>query len=256
MFTQQGLPLLLRAAGIKPGSFVLRGLKITGLIEVQVSPKVDDLLRMKPPVTVGIYARPGEVELKIMAKARDRKMAERLAGKVEKTIRRRLGNKIFGTGDDTLASVVGDLLRKKRRTLAAAESCTGGLLSSLITDAAGSSDYYVGGLVAYSNKIKKLRLLIPEAVLRKNGAVSRQVAARMAQNIRKIYGSDYGIGITGIAGPGGGSPHKPVGLVHIAVASGKKTLCKKYRFSGSRTEIKNRAANTALDLLRLELTKS
>jgi nicotinamide-nucleotide amidase len=255
MFTKQALPLLRPLTGTKPGSFVLRGLKIAGLIEAEVAPKVDDLLKMRPPVTVGIYARPGEVELKIMAKAVDRRSAERLAAGVERTIRRRLGNKVFGTGDDTMASVVGGLLRKTGRTLATAESCTGGLLSSLITDVAGSSDYYIGGLMAYSNAIKKLELLIPEKVLKKDGAVSREVAALMARNIRKLYGSDHGIGITGIAGPGGGSPRKPVGLVHIAVSSGRKTLCRKFRFVGSRTEIKNRAANTALDLLRLQLTR-
>ncbi|MGH7197900.1 MAG: CinA family nicotinamide mononucleotide deamidase-related protein, partial [Candidatus Omnitrophota bacterium] len=253
MFSAKALPLLLRRARIKKSSFILRSLKIAGLIEAEVAPKVDDLLRMKPPATVGIYARPGEVELKIMAKAPDRRAAERLAGRVEKVIRRRLGNKIFGTGDETLASAVGKLLRAKRKTLSTAESCTGGLLSSLITDVSGSSDYYIGGLTAYSNEIKKLELLIPETVLKKNGAVSRQVAARMAQNIRKIYGSDYGIGITGIAGPAGGTPKKPVGLVYIGVASGKKTFSRKFRFLGSRFEIKHRAANTALDLLRLAL---
>ena len=255
LFTRQALPLLVRLAGIKKSAFIIRSLKIAGLIEAEVAPKVSDLLRLKPPVTVGIYARPGEVELKIMAKAASRHAAQKLVNGVEKKIRARLGKKIFGTGDETLAWAAGRLLRAQRKTLSTAESCTGGLLSSLITDEPGSSDYYLGGLTAYSNEIKKLELLIPEAALKKFGAVSRPVAELMAQNIRKIYGTDHGVAITGIAGPSGGTPKKPVGLVYIGIASGKKTLSKKFRFLGSRMEIKHRAANTALDLLRQELTK-
>lgn len=255
MFTERALPLLRRLARLKKEYFIVRSVKIAGLIEAQVAPRVTDLLKLKPPLTVGIYAKPGEVELKIMAKSASKEKARQIAARVERKIRKRLKEKVYGVDSQTLSSAVGALLRKKRKTLAVAESCTGGLFSNLITETPGSSGYFLGGVIAYSNTIKTAVLNIDKGLIKKYGAVSPPVARKMAQAIRKILKSDYGVGITGIAGPAGGTAKKPVGLVYIALADKKKVICVKNRFFGSRSEIKSRSADTALNILRLELMK-
>jgi nicotinamide-nucleotide amidase len=140
-------------------------------------------------------------------------------------------------------------LIKNKKTLAVAESCSGGLLSKLLTDFAGSSKYFLLGLVAYSNKAKEKSLKIPAALIRKKGAVSLETASLMAQNIRKIAASDFGLAITGIAGPQGGSLRKPVGTVFIAAASKNRLICRRYIFSGKRAVVRRKAALGALKLL-------
>ena len=155
-----------------------------------------------------------------------------------------------------LSSSVGRLLRKNEKTLAVAESCTGGLLSHLITETPGSSDYFLGGIIAYHNRIKSSELGIDPLTIKKNGAVSGIVAKKMAQNVRSLLKSDHAVGITGIAGPGGGSKTKPVGLVYVAIAAKRRVFCRRFRFSGTRSEIKSSAAHHALDLLKLALLKT
>jgi competence/damage-inducible protein CinA C-terminal domain len=144
---------------------------------------------------------------------------------------------------------VGDILREKGLTLAVAESCTGGLISSRITDSSGSSDYFLMGVVAYSNKIKENILGVRPVSIKKHGAVSRQVAIEMATGARLLAKTDIGMGVTGIAGPGSGTVKKPVGLVYIAVATNKKRIVKEFRFKGSRLDIKLQASEAALNLL-------
>ncbi len=250
MFVHKALPGLFRKTGMRKEPFVIRSVRIASLLEAQVAQKVTDLLKLKPPLTVGIYAKPGEVELKIMAKAPSMKEALSKTTRVEKEIRKRLGKNVYGVDEETLSSAVGKLLRVKKKTLAAAESCTGGLLSSRLTDWPGSSDYFLGSLVAYHNRVKATHLDIPPELLKRVGAVSAPVAKKMAQNIRKKYAADIGIGITGIAGPGGGSRRKPVGLVYIALSTKNKTFCRKKIFLGVRHEIKSHAADEALNILR------
>lgn len=155
---------------------------------------------------------------------------------------------------------VGKILRKNNLTLAIAESCTGGLISNRITDVSGSSDYFKAGIVAYSNKIKQNLLGVPDKSIKKYGAVSKEVALEMAKGVRRIAKTDIGIGITGIAGPvplaslgyrvnpTGGTKTKPVGLVYIALVTGKKQIVKEFRFKGSRKEIKFKASQAALNL--------
>ncbi len=155
-----------------------------------------------------------------------------------------------------ISKIVGELLLKKQMTVAVAESCSGGLLSGLITDTPGSSFYFLGGVVAYDNRVKTSLLNISTEFLKKSGAVSPGIAAKMAQNIRKRLKTDYGLGITGIAGPSGGSRAKPVGLVYIALASKKEIWARKYIFLGKRSTVRTRAAREALNLLRLELLKN
>lgn len=141
-------------------------------------------------------------------------------------------------------------LIKKRKTIAVAESCTGGLLSNLLTYIRGSSRYFILGIVAYSNKSKQDILKIPAGLIAKKGAISKEIALKLAQQVRKIAKTDFGIGITGIAGPSGGTPQKPVGTVFIAVASKNKTISKKYQFRGTRVTIRKKSSLKALELLK------
>jgi len=239
----------------KYGKWVLRSrtVKISGLAESQVNNTVQDLLRLKPPTTVGIYAKIGEVDLKIMAKSRTDADARTAIYRIEQKIRKRLKKHVFGCDEETLeGSVVARLIRKGM-TLAIAESCTGGLLSSRITDVPGSSKCLLSGFVMYSNKSKGELLGVRRGAIKEFGAVSEPVARQMAEGISKKTKSDVGIGITGIAGPSGGTPSKPVGLVYIAMTGSRKTVVKKYAFRGSRTEIKFQATQAALDMIRLSL---
>jgi len=240
-----------------------RTINITGLPESAVDSKVKDILHSSPPVTVGIFASPSLIELKITAKARNEKEAKALIDKTDKKITARLKDHIFGRDDETLESVVGDQLRRSRKTFAIAESCTGGLISSRITDVPGSSKYFKAGLIAYSNEVKISELKISPQLLKKYGAVSRQVAVQMAENIREIAKTDYGLGVTGIAGPAGvplpgvppkgGAKSKPAGLVYIALATPNNTACLEFNFTGERKIIKFKTSQAALDIIRKSL---
>lgn len=141
------------------------------------------------------------------------------------------------------------LLKEQAKTLSVAESCTGGLLSNRLTNIPGSTQYFMLGLITYSNESKIKMLKVPSSVLKKYGAVSRQVAQHMAQGVKILHKTDFGIGITGIAGPSGGSKQKPVGLVYIAISLKKKCLCKKFLFKGSRLNVKRQAVDSTLKLL-------
>jgi nicotinamide-nucleotide amidase len=264
MFEKEIAGLLKKISGAE---YVIKSrfIKITGLPESKVCEKVKDLLKLKPPVTVGIYAKLGEVDLKIMAKAQSQTHAMKAIKPVEKTIHKRLGGYIFGVDNQILEGTVGKILLKNRKTLSIAESCTGGLISSRITDVPGSSKYFKMGLVAYSNQTKEKLLGVPDELLTRYGAVSKEVAIKMARSIRELGGADIGLSTTGIAGPTGatsatrrggsaknfGGKTKPVGLVYIALCTGKKTICKKFFFLGDRASIKWQASQAALNLLRV-----
>jgi len=232
-----------------------RLIKTTGFPESNINRKVKRLLRLKGAATVGIYVKPGQVDLNITVKAANERKADMELFRFEKAIRRRLGPAVFGVDDETLEIAAGKLLLKKKKTLAIAESCTGGLLSNRITNVPGSSDYFKFGVVAYSNRIKKDVLGIPDIALRKHGAVSRQVAIAMATNVSAIAKTEIGIGITGIAGPSGATPDKPVGLVYIAIAHSGTVNYKNFYFSGSRSDIKFLSSQAALNMLRHSLTE-
>lgn len=154
---------------------------------------------------------------------------------------------------ELIVKQIHSLLLKNKKTVAVAESCTGGLLSELLTYIGGSSKLFILGVIAYNNKVKADILKVPAGILAKNGAVSADVAKKMAQNIRKTAKSDFGIGITGIAGPSGATPHKPIGTVFIAVSAKNKTICNKFHFTGNRAVIRKKAALKALELLKNSL---
>ena len=230
-----------------------RTLKVTGLSESEVDSKIADLLALKGPVTVGIYAHPGQVDLRITACGNGPLAAQRRIRRVERQIRSRLGPLIFGADDETLEGVVGILLKNRRKTLAVAESCTGGLLAHRITQISGSSSYFHGGVVAYSNDLKGSTLSVKPALLKRSGAVSAPVARAMAQGVRRLTSSDLGIAITGIAGPTGTTRTKPVGLTYLALSSAKGVASRRHLFSGDRAVVKFKASQAALNLLRLHL---
>lgn len=230
---------------------VARTVKTIGLAESRVNEIVNDLLKLPPPTTVGIYAKLREVHLVIMAKAKSPGRARRAIAMIEKKISARLKSYIFGYDDDTLESAAGEVLKTKRLTLSVAESCTGGLVSKRLTDADGSSEYFMTGIVTYSNESKENFLGVPGALIKKYGAVSRQVSEEMALGIKHFACTDIGIGITGIAGPGGGSRRHPVGLAYIAFVTDRKRIVREFRFKGSRQDIRWQVSQAALDMIRL-----
>lgn len=172
---------------------------------------------------------------------------------VEEKINYKFNEYIYGTGNDTLEGIVGSLLKKHELKLSVSESCTGGGLSSRLTDMPGSSDYFLGGVVCYSNEAKNKLINVSKKTLLQQGAVSVATALEMASGIRCLLDADIGISITGIAGPSGGTLHKPVGLVFIALSSKFSNVCERYRFEGSRKDIKIKSTNNALNILRLFL---
>jgi len=244
---------------LKPyaGGEIIRSktLNTPGQTESNIDAKVADLLKLKGKVTLGIYASPALVKLRITAKVASTKEAEAAILRLERKIRKRLGNLIFGADEETLESAVGALLKKKRLTLAVAESCTGGLVGHRITEVAGATDYFRGGMIAYSNDMKCSALGIPEKTLKRHGAVSAQTARAMADGVRDLTGAALGLGLTGIAGPTGGSAKKPAGTVCIALSTPKGTRVHQFQFPGTRQMVKFRSSQAALNLVRLYCLK-
>ena len=249
---------------IKPrteGSIVSRTLWFTGIGESALAEKVQDLLDASDP-TVAPLAGQGKVRLRVTARAASLEEAEKRIEPVAEEILNRLKKYYFGEDDETLEGVVGRLLTEKGATLALAESCTGGLLAKRLTDRGGSSAYFVEGLVTYSNEAKERLLGVPHELLVEHGAVSEPVACAMAEGVREDADTDYGLSITGVAGPDGGTEEKPVGLVFVGLSDVSGTVAEKLDLSAwrrSREAIRERSANRAFDLLRrriLEKDKS
>jgi len=249
MFEDYVIPHMRKNGYIKDETIITRTIKTTGLVESAVNSKVRDLLLLSGDVTVGIYAHLGEVHLKITAKMRLNRDKKGLI-RIEKEIRKRLSYYIYGVDSDSLEGVVGGLLIKKKKTLSIAESCTGGLVADRITNVSGSSSYFKMGVVAYSNEAKQNLLGVSNESLKKYGAVSAAIAKEMAEGVKKKAGTDVSLGITGIAGPTGGTKKKPVGLVYVSVIVGKKSKVREFRFTGTRQEIKHQTAIAALDMVR------
>lgn len=232
-------------------------LKTADTTESEVETRISDLYGKSQDVEISTLAYPGQIEVHLRAcSEKSMNEARSKVRKVEKKILERLKDKVFSTSGEELEEIVGKLLRRQKETLAVAESCTGGLLSNRLTNVPGSSDYFLQGIVVYSNKAKIDNLSVPPSLLEKHGAVSPEVAKAMAREIKKKAQSTYGLGITGIAGPSGGTPKKPVGLVYIALASEKGTECSKNIFLGNRENIKFQSTQKALDMLRKHLQKN
>lgn len=226
-----------------------RTLRLVGIGESAMAQAVADLIEEGRAPTVAPYAKRGETRLRLTVRAEDKDQAARMIAPVEAEIRRRLGRHVFGADDDTLEAVVGALLLERGLTLATAESCTGGLIGHRLTSVPGSSAYYRGGVVAYDNAVKTGLLGVPEAVLASYGAVSEETAARMAAGARDRLGADVGLATTGIAGPGGGTETKPVGLVYLALAAPDGTRVRRQQFPWDRSGNKEMAAQAALAMV-------
>jgi nicotinamide-nucleotide amidase len=218
-------------------------------VEEMVQPIYSGWLNQSPPIETTILAGLGQVELHLLTKATDPGLAGAALDAAVNQITHVMGPDIVSLDGRELEAVVGDLLRERSWHVALAESCTGGLATSRLTDIPGSSDYVERSVVAYSNRSKIELLGVDEAVIAQHGAVSEPVAVAMAIGIRDRARADVGVAVTGIAGPGGGSEQKPVGTVCIAVA-GRETRVRTFRFPGGREMVKALSANTAIDMLR------
>jgi nicotinamide-nucleotide amidase len=206
-------------------------------------------------IKLAYLPQPGMVRLRLTAYGTNRDELQQAVSKAEKELYPYAGKYIFGYDDDTMESVTGQLLRKKRATLSTAESCTGGNIAQLITSIAGSSDYFKGSIVAYSNEIKEQFVGVPHQVLADFGAVSEQTVRAMAEGIRIRFSTDYAIAVSGIAGPGGGTTEKPVGTTWIAVATPTGTVARKFLFGDHRGRNIRKASVAALNMLRKTLTE-
>jgi len=249
MFKRGVVPRLPR----ERSAIVQRVVRCFGAGESDVAAKIDDLMERGAEPEVGITVSSGLISIRITAHAGNPEDAERRATIVAQEVKRRVGHLVIGEGSATLAAVVGSALREARQTLATAESCTGGLIGALVTEVPGASDYFLGGIVAYANDVKRAGLGVPEAVLEKHGAVSEPAATAMAEGCRQRLQSHWALSATGIAGPRGGTPDKPVGLVFVALAGPAGTRAERHVFSGDREVIRRRSARAALDLLRRAL---
>ena len=237
------------------GSIVSKTLHFAGIGESALAEKVQEFLDATDP-TVAPLAGQGRVRLRITTRAATEREAQEKIAPVEKEVIARLGDYFFGEDGETLEGAVARLLEERSATLALAESCTGGLLAKRLTDMPGSSAYFTEGLVTYSNEAKERLLGVPHALLLEHGAVSEPVARAMAEGARRISGADYGLSVTGIAGPDGGTEEKPVGLVFVGISYAEGTFAEKLDFTAwarSRDSIRERSTNRAFDLLRLRL---
>lgn len=226
-------------------------LKCFGAGESAIAEMLGDAMDRERNPLVNCTAQIGVITLEIVATAPTSDQAGEMVAAEETRLRGMLGDLIFGTGEQTLAEVAGQKLKQAGATLALAESCTGGLVAKLITDVPGASEYFTHGWVTYSNEAKVGQLGVPAKLIERHGAVSAEVAGAMAQGARRRAGTDLAIGITGIAGPEGGTEQKPVGLVYISVEGEDGTATSRRIFSGARHTVRLRAAQTALNMLRL-----
>jgi len=236
-------------------SFFSNTLKFAGIGESSVSEKINDLLNLKNP-TIAPYANLGEVKLRITARAKNDLEAKNIIKPIKEKLKKDFSKFIFGEDNDTLPSVLVKELTKRNETIVFAESCTGGLLSSSLTSISGSSQVFLGSIISYSNELKNSLLDISEEKLTKYGAVSEEVCEAMAINVREKLEADWAIAISGIAGPNGGSPDKPVGLVHISISGPNNHITnikKIFNSTRNRIEIQTLSVKVCLNSLRLIL---
>lgn len=225
-------------------------LRFVGIGESQLENEIRDILIKQSNPTIAPYASLGEVRVRITAKAKNEAAAQSLIIPVADQLISLLDPYYYGSNDNTLESVIGARLSERQETLATAESCTGGLIAHRLTNVPGSSNYFERGFITYSNEAKSELLGVEPELINQVGAVSKEVAVAMAVGAQKQAGTTWALAVTGIAGPDGGTPEKPVGLVHISLVGNGHTKAEVHRFNGSREEIKFRVSQAALNLLR------
>lgn len=256
IFENQVVPELKK---LQKNIFITKEIQIFGLPESFVEEKLKNIVKIKQlnniKLNYTILAQPLIITLSITASGSEEDKMQKVISEVENKVKRIFKKNIFSTDGSKLQEVVGDLLRKQKKTLSIAESCSGGLLGHLLTETPGSSDYFKEGAITYSNESKIKNLNVKKKTIQKFGAVSKHTAKEMAEGIKKKSQTDFSIAITGIAGPTGATPKKPVGLVYIACSTPESTTVKKFLFKGTRSEIKLKSALTAMDILRRQLYK-
>ena len=248
MFEESVLPELQRFASGQ--AVVVRKLRCFGTGESNIAELLGDIMQRGRNPLINCTVKHGVITLHIIAMAKDKIQARKMAEKDEKSIRNKLGELVYGTGEQTLAEVVGEKLVHQKQTIAVAESCTGGCLAKLLTDIPGASRYFTHGWVTYSNDAKISELGVSAHLIEQHGAVSEQAAEAMARGARKKAGTTFAIGVTGIAGPSGAGEQKPVGLVYISVDSDSGCETKRFIFHHDRDSIRLRAAQMALKMVR------
>ncbi|NLT95906.1 MAG: competence/damage-inducible protein A [Clostridia bacterium] len=253
LFTNQVIPWLNNKLRTKGTFLHSHTLKFLGISESKLDWELQDIFKAQTNPTISILAKDGEIHCRLSAKVSSQEEFNEIITPVKEEILKRLREYYFASDDTRIEEIVGSLLNKKRWTLATAESCTGGLIAQRITDIPGSSRYFLGGIIAYDNAVKKNILGVPEEILEKYGAVSQETALAMAQGVRKLLQADISLAITGIAGPQGGTADKPVGLVYIALVGENINKWERFIFSGTRNDIRWRSANWALYLLKRSL---
>lgn len=250
MFKESIIPYLRKFSDEVLFSKVLR---ISGMGESEMEEKVRHIIESQNNPTVAPYAKDNEVILRITAKAASNEEAEKLIEPVEKDIRDILGGHVYGVNDCSLEDVVAELLIQKELTISTAESCTGGLIAGTLINYPGISSVLSHGIVTYSNEAKMQLLGVKQQTLDKFGAVSEETAREMVEGLIKLTGTRVGISVTGIAGPGGGTDEKPVGLVYSALYINGNIMVRRFNFSGNRQKIRNRTVISVLDWLRREI---
>jgi len=250
MFEETVIPYLKTKSD---GQIVSKFLRVFGIGESLVETMLMDIIDKQTNPTVATYAKEGEVTIRVTAKSHTIEESEKLVKEMTQRITDKLGDAVYSTEDENIEEVVARLLMEKNVTVAFAESCTGGLISQRLTSVPGVSKIFNRGIVTYSNQSKVEELGVKQETLDSFGAVSRQTATEMARGIRNVAGVDIGLAVTGIAGPGGGTAEKPVGLVYVALADGNGTECKELRLTGDRERIRNITSLHAFDMIRRKL---
>jgi nicotinamide-nucleotide amidase len=239
--------LATRAGGVR---LYAREMRVAMMGESAVDQRVAPIYTAYPDVQTTILASPGEIQLHLRCWSADGAGAERVLNEMVERLTLALGESIFTTSGESLEAVVANALTQQGATIAVAESCTGGLVAERLTSIAGSSTYFLGGVICYSNEIKSAWVDVPAELIAARGAVSAEVTAALAEGIRRRSGATLGLAVTGVAGPGGGSQEKPVGAVHVALANSATTKERAYHFPGDRERVRLQASQAALDLVR------
>ncbi|HEY4485053.1 MAG TPA: nicotinamide-nucleotide amidohydrolase family protein, partial [Nitrospiria bacterium] len=252
MFEQTVRPFLIQRFRVRP-CHELHRFRTFGLMESVVNERLADLMFGHRQVRIGLTAKPEGVDVRVLGTGENPRQVKLLMEELLPRVEERLADVLYARGGEEMEEVVGRLLKEAGLRLAVAESCTGGLIGHRLTNVPGSSDYLDRVAVCYSDRAKTDLLGVPEEVIRENGAVSAAVAGAMARGVRLNAKSDFGLSVTGIAGPGGATPQKPVGLVFFGLDDGQETRTAFRQFSGDRQTIKFRASQFSLDWLRRAL---
>jgi len=251
MFKDEVLPRLQRK--LPPAFIATRELRIALMPESECDTRVAPIYKEHKDVETTILAPVGEVQLHLKARGKSAEEAQEKVDALAEELEDELGDNVFSSRGESLEQIVGYFLDMRGSTVAVAESCTGGLLGQRLSSVSGSSRYFLGGAIVYSNELKRSLADVPPLLLKEHGAVSREVAIALAEGIRKKCKSTFGVAVTGIAGPTGGTPEKPIGLVYHAIADGKKTEVVKRNFPSERDRVRWWASQQALDMIRRKL---